>query len=193
MPSRLKHYDNAAYTYNEAGELTSKTVGGQTVTYDYDVFGNLRQVALPAGPVIDYVIDGAQRRVGKKVNGVLAKGWLYQDSLNPIAELDAMGSVVARFVYGTRANVPDYMVKGGVIYRIIADHRGSLRLIVNASTGAIAQEMRYDELGRIKLDTNPGFQPFGFAGGLYDYQTGFVRFGARDYDPRWDGGRQSIR
>jgi RHS repeat-associated protein len=37
-------------------------------------------------------------------------------------------------------------------------------------------------------DTNPGFQPFGFAGGLYDQQTGLVRFGARDYDPqtgRW--------
>ena len=32
------------------------------------------------------------------------------------------------------------------------------------------------------------FQPFGFAGGLYDPDTGLVRFGARDYDPetgRW--------
>jgi RHS repeat-associated protein len=37
-------------------------------------------------------------------------------------------------------------------------------------------------------DTNPGFQPFGFAGGLYDDDTGLVRFGARDYDAysgRW--------
>ncbi|MGI0016041.1 MAG: RHS repeat-associated core domain-containing protein, partial [Nitrososphaera sp.] len=35
---------------------------------------------------------------------------------------------------------------------------------------------------------NPGFQPFGFAGGLYDRDTKLVRFGARDYDPetgRW--------
>lgn len=32
------------------------------------------------------------------------------------------------------------------------------------------------------------FQPFGFAGGLYDADTGLVRFGARDYDAltgRW--------
>ena len=38
------------------------------------------------------------------------------------------------------------------------------------------------------LDTNPGFQPFGYAGGLYDTDTGLVRFGARDYDAqvgRW--------
>jgi len=40
----------------------------------------------------------------------------------------------------------------------------------------------------VTLDTNPGFQPFGYAGGIYDYETRLVRFGARDYDPesgRW--------
>ncbi len=38
------------------------------------------------------------------------------------------------------------------------------------------------------MDTNPGFQPFGFAGGIYDQHTKLVRFGARDYDAetgRW--------
>jgi RHS repeat-associated protein len=46
----------------------------------------------------------------------------------------------------------------------------------------------YDEFGRVLSDTSPGFQPFGFAGGLYDPDTGLVRFGTRDYDPatgRW--------
>jgi RHS repeat-associated protein len=41
----------------------------------------------------------------------------------------------------------------------------------------------------VTQDTNPGFQPFGFAGGLYDRDTGLTRFGARDYDPplgRWN-------
>ena len=48
--------------------------------------------------------------------------------------------------------------------------------------------MDYDEYGNVVNDTNPGFQPFGFAGGIYDLHTGLVRFGARDYDAvtgRW--------
>ncbi|MDX1610405.1 MAG: RHS repeat-associated core domain-containing protein, partial [Halofilum sp. (in: g-proteobacteria)] len=46
----------------------------------------------------------------------------------------------------------------------------------------------YSPYGMVTTDTNPGFQPFGFAGGIYDRHTGLVRFGARDYDPtvgRW--------
>ena len=49
-------------------------------------------------------------------------------------------------------------------------------------------EIGYDEWGNITRDTKPGWQPFGFAGGLYDHLTGLTRFGARDYDPvvgRW--------
>ncbi len=48
--------------------------------------------------------------------------------------------------------------------------------------------MDYDEFGNILLDTHPGFQPFGFAGGLYDPHTKLTRFGARDYEAetgRW--------
>jgi len=66
------------------------------------------------------------------------------------------------------------MQKAGVTYRIISDHLGSVRLVVNASTGAIviAQRVDYHEFGRITADSSPGFQPFGFAGALYDAAGG---------------------
>jgi hypothetical protein len=48
--------------------------------------------------------------------------------------------------------------------------------------------MDYDEFGIITNDTNPGFQPFGFAGGLYEQQTGLTR-GRETMMPSLAGGR----
>ena len=154
----------------------------------YDAAGNLREVVQPGGTTIEYLIDGQDRRVGKKVDGELTTGWLYRDKLNPVARLGPDGSVTHRFVYGDKANVPAYMIHDGTTYRIVSDHLGSVQLVINTETGDIAQRRDYSPFGDITTDTNPGFQPFGFAGGLYDADTGLVRFGARDYDPeigRW--------
>ncbi len=79
-------------------------------------------------------------------------------------------------------------ILNGVTYRIITDNQGSVRLVVNAETGEVAQRLDYDSFGRVLCDTNPGFQPFGFQGGLYDPDTGLVEFGCRWYDAetgRW--------
>lgn len=185
---RLTRYGATTYSYSASGDLESKTEETDTTSYSYDEFGNLLAVVLPNGNCVEYLIDGRNRRIGKKVNGVLTQGFLYQDPLNPIAELDSNGNLITRFVYGSHLNAPDYMIKGGTTYRIISDQTGSPRLVVNALTGEVAQRIDYDVFGKILLDTNPGFQPFGFAGGLHDPDTGLVRFGYRDYDPdtgRW--------
>jgi len=186
--SVLSPPSSTIYAYTVNGELLTKEVGGQTTTYDYDELGNLTRVVLPNGRQIDYVIDGRSRRIGKKIKGALVQGVLYQDGLKPIVELDGTGAVVSRFVYTTRVNVPDYLIKGGTTYRIVTDQLGSPRMIIDVATGSVAQRMDYDEFGNVINDTNPGFQPFGFAGGLYDHDTQLVRFDARDYDTqagRW--------
>jgi RHS repeat-associated protein len=183
----LLGYGSASYTYTANGELASKSVGTLKTTYQYDVLGNLLAVTLANGKKISYAIDPQNRRVGKKVNGTLAAGFLYKDD-RVVAQLNASNAVVSQFIYASGDSVPDYMVTRGVIYRIFSDHLGSPRLVVNAATGQIAERIDYDEFGNVFTDTNPGFQPFGFAGGLYDQDTKLVRFGARDYDPnagRW--------
>jgi RHS repeat-associated protein len=185
---RLVSGGSFTYTYSVNGDLASKSQNGSTVAYAYDSLGNLVTVIDASGVRTDYIIDGEYRRVGKKVDNVLVQAFLWQGRLRVAAELDGAGNLVSTFVYGTGFNVPDYMVNNGGTYRILTDHLGSPRLVVDTVTGAVAQRIDYDTWGRVILDTNPGFQPFGFAGGLYDYRTGLVRFGARDYDPevgRW--------
>ena len=177
------------YDFNDDGQLISKSDVDGTTLYDYDALGSLRSVVLPDGRDVEYLIDSANRRVGKVVDGTLVQGWLYSSQLQIAAETDGASNVTKRFVYATHRNVPDVAIIDGVEYRLSTDHLGSVRFVVDSSTGLIAQQIDYDEFGNVLSDSNPGFQPFGFAGGLYDVDTGLVRFGARDYDPltgRWN-------
>jgi RHS repeat-associated protein len=178
---RLLSHGNASYAYTANGSLKQRTQAGQSTNYAYDGFGNLKSVVFAGGGRIDYLVDGRQRRIGKKVNGNLVQGFVYQDQLRIAAEFDGLNNVIARFIYGDRPNVPEAMIKGGVTYRIVTDHLGSVRLVVDANTGAIAQRIDYDAWGNVTNDSNPEFQPFGYAGGVYEPSTGLVRFGARDY------------
>jgi len=185
---RATSYGQQTFGYQQNGQLLTRTEAAGTTTYEYDELGNLMSVQAPDGTLISYVVDGVDRRIGKRINGTPVTGYLYRNGLNPIAELDPAGNLVSIFVYGNSKHLPDYMIRDGVTYRLLTDYLGSIRLVVDASSGLVAQRIDYDEFGRVLTDTNPGFQPFGFAGGLYDPDTGLVRFGARDYDPyigRW--------
>ena len=106
----------------------------------------------------------------------MRQGFLYQGQLELIAELDESNNVVTRFIYASGINVPDFMIRQGV-YRFVVDHLGSPRLVVNAITGEVAQQLEFNEFGVVSLDSNPGFQPFGFAGAIYDVHSGLMRFG----------------
>jgi RHS repeat-associated protein len=191
---RLLRYGDISYTHTDAGERLTKTDDTGTTHYDYDAAGNLREVILPDGTTIEYLIDGRNRRVGKKVDGELQNTWIYRDQLSPVAQFDGNANLTHRFVYAEKAHSPSWMVRidpatgEETTYRIVSDHLGSVRLVIESETGAIAQQIDYGPFGQVLYDSNPGLQPFGFAGGLYDLDTELVRFGARDYEPeagRW--------
>jgi RHS repeat-associated protein len=182
----------------DIGDPSGSTVGdpctGMTmqssIDYDIDPVGRRigrREVVYAGSPVEETVVD--RRR------------WVYRDGLNPVAQLDAAGRLTQVYVYATRQHTPDYMIgltwpadptattpTGTTLYRLVSDVRGSVRLVVDATTGTVAQQLTYDPYGQVLDDTAPGFQPFGYAGGEYDWTTGLTRFGARDYDAtigRW--------
>jgi RHS repeat-associated protein len=136
-------------------------------------------------------------------NWQIVNRYVWLDQLRLGAELDADGKMVKQFIYADSVNVPEHMIMNGRKYLFIKDHRGSVNMVVDSVTGEIKQQIKYSEFGEVLQDTNPGFQPFGFAGGLYDYETKLVRFGARDYDGkigrwlskdpiRFDGGTPNL-
>ena len=118
----------------------------------------------------------------------LTQGLLYSpEAYGPVAELDENNDLIARFIYAD-AHVPAYMVKNGTTYRLMTDQLGSVVMVVDARAGRWRRSSATDRLARCLTDSNPGFQPFGFAGGIYDTDTGLTHFGAREYDAglgRW--------
>ena len=183
------------FTYNNSGQLlgsVNKTVTGTSAqitsnrSFIYNVSGNLNKVSW-ASQYQDYKHDTDDRRIATYANGAIKSKLVYGLGNSPVSELNEYDRIVNTFVYADNST-PVLIRKGSVDYYIISDIRGSVRMVVKSSTGEIRQQLSYDAFGKVTQDTNPGYTPFGYAGGLYDYRTDLVRFGARDYSAevgRW--------
>ena len=170
-------FGSATYAYDLNGSMTNRN----GVALTWNLFGRLMSV-----DDVSYCRDEQQRLRSKEVGGETVKDWYWSGS-RIVAEYDCAEDENSVFVYAG-ATAPAYMIRNGVTYRIVTDNQGSVRLVVDAETGEVAQRLDYDSFGRVLRDTNPGFQPFGFQGGLYDPDTGLVEFGCRWYDAatgRW--------
>ncbi len=187
------------YTYgDDLGRVTGESEPGvESRSYTWDAGGRLVKAVLVkdgATTTVDYVLDAAGRRIGRKLNGVVQAGWLYDGALRPTAQLDANGKLVLRFAYGSLGHSPDAAVKfntetGAVagVYWFVHDQVGSVVAVVDTATGGAVERCSYQPWGKRDcepLPPPPFTHPFGFAGGLHDLDTGLVRFGAREYDPR---------
>ncbi|MDY0063357.1 MAG: RHS repeat-associated core domain-containing protein, partial [Myxococcota bacterium] len=186
----------AVYEYTRKGDLLSKT-GAAAASYTYNALGSLTKV-VQATETTRYLINGLGQRVvvqrgPDEQHLTMERGLVYLGGLSPIAETNDQGEITRHFAYAGESHAPSLMVEQGEFtYRILTDHLGSPRYVVYVDAAQlqdpIVQCLEYDPWGKVLNDSNPGFQPFGFAGGLYDHVTGLVRFGARDYDPetgRW--------
>ncbi|MBT8489634.1 MAG: hypothetical protein KJN62_01160, partial [Deltaproteobacteria bacterium] len=177
----------AAYQYTVDGFLTTKTDGTDETRYDYSSRGELLSVTLPDDTTIDYIHDPLGRRIAKKVNGTITEKYLWQGLTRLLAVYDGSDNLMMRFEYAD-SRMPYAMTRGGSTYYLTYDQVGSLRIVADSS-GNVVKQIDYDSFGNIITDSNPAFEiPFGFAGGLFDKDTGLIRFGIRDYDPdigRW--------
>jgi RHS repeat-associated protein len=178
---------DVTYQYDEDGFLTAKTRGSKITSFNYSSRGELLSLTFPDERVIEYVNDPLGRKIAKKVDGVITEKYLWQGLTRLLAVYDGIDNLVMRFEYAD-ARMPVAMTRDGATYYLTYDQVGSLRVVTDVS-GNVVKRIDYDAFGSIINDTNPTVTvPFGFAGGLYDRDTGLVRFGFRDYDSdigRW--------
>jgi RHS repeat-associated protein len=197
------------WTYYDNGETKgwNRPTSG-TSTLHYDAMGQLRMFVRPSGTQISYIVDGQGRRIAKKMGPTFRRRWLYGRGRSPIAEIDDTGTL-SRYVYGSNSHVPDLVIRGGNTYRLITDQLGSPVYAVNVNDkDDVPYQVTWGPFGEpivgggLSVSTL-GWIPFGFAGGLYDPDTGYTHFGAREYDSvtgrwlskdpiRFDGGQANL-
>ncbi|MEO7744402.1 MAG: RHS repeat-associated core domain-containing protein [Usitatibacter sp.] len=123
-------------TYKPRGWLESRTVGGETTTYDYDTVGNLTKVTLPDASWVGYAYDAAAALVAVEDN--LGNSIEY--------ELDVLGNRVQEAVFDPQGTLKK------TLQRL---YDGFNRL--EKDLGALGQATRYgrDGYGNVTTVTDP--------------------------------------
>jgi len=167
-------------THDACGNFTGIGANGEVRAYTFDGLGRMTGTH-DANHEVTHVLDAIGRPI--RITGAGAPTRLLWDGDRVAATLDAQSRVDIRFVDSGLGACPEALIRGGVEYLLITDHLGSVRAVVDAQEGQVVQTLDYDALGRPIVNTSPGWQPFGFAGGLHETTGGLVRFQARTYDP----------
>jgi RHS repeat-associated protein len=172
---KLLTQGSITYTWDALGNRSGKSDG---TVYVHDGMGALKSWT-KTGNTVSYEQDGLQRRVSRSKNGTVTARYVYDGQYRIVAETVSQ----SRFIYATQSHSPDLISRNNITYKVVKNHLGSVRHIVNVANGQIIQSIDYDAWGNVVSDSNPGFQPFGFAGGLWDADVNLIHFGFRDYDP----------
>ena len=176
--ARLMKAEGFTNTYDNNGNLTSKSNSKGVTKYTYDAENRLTGIAFPDGSTATYEYDALGRRIQKNVKGVVTN-YLY-DSTHILLELDHAGKMLARYTHGPAVDQMLTMERGGKTYFYEIDRIGSIAAIAD-SAGKTVCSYSYDSFG------NSGAcgaveNPFAFAGRELDPESGLYYMRARYYD-----------
>jgi len=183
---RLLAVDTLQFEHDALGFRSAKINGESVTRYKYSKDYRLLGALLPDGREITFDHDEHGRRQARYVNGTLDEAYQWKDFIR----LDRFKDEVNdwQFHYDKEERIPYKATVNGTDYTLYYDQVGSLKAVVSP-TGNVVKAIQYGPFGNILWDSNPTLRvPIGFAGGVHDPDTGFVRFGWRDYDPdtaRW--------
>ena len=180
-PNQLNQYTQVGaetITYDTNGNMLTRTMDGETITYTWDEDDRL--VAVDRGGThIDYRYDHQGRLVGKNTGS----GWktFLWDGLDLIAETDASGSIVKRYVYGSRIDEVALVTEGGTNHWVQRDGMGSA-VGTTDDGGAAVSIAAYNVYGELRSGGLSAV-PQRLSGMIWDEDAGLYYVRARWQDP----------
>ena len=185
LGDRLGQAGATQYGHDKAGFRNLKIEGDRETHYQYEPSGLLLRVDLPDGRRIEYAYDAKGQRTEKRINGRVVEAYRWLDPLR-LSEFHD-GQRWWRLAYdserpGHGSRTPVGVTNGEDSYFLLCDQVGT-PLALATTDGDIVQTMQYDSFGNpLGGLQGPVRLPLGFAGGLFDGDTGLTRFVWRDYD-----------
>jgi RHS repeat-associated protein len=179
--NRITQFGAATYTFDAAGQTTSKTDAQGTTQYTWDTRGRMTQATLPGGQTVTYTYDALGRRASRAANGTTTS-FVY-DGPDVVLDKNNDGSTVDYLNgRGIDTKLRQSSASTGSLYHL-PDHLGSTAALTTAG-GDVAEFQQYEAFG----GTNgSSLTRYGFTGRERDPATRLLYYRARWYDP--DQGR----
>jgi RHS repeat-associated protein len=177
--NQLTSTSDAVYTYDDNGNLLSKTDSTGTVNYTWDFENRLTSVQQPTG-IATFKYDPFGRRI-QKSSSAGTTDYLY-DGANIFEEMDVAGSVLARYTQAIGMDEPLAVLRGTNTNYYLADGLGSITALTNAA-GAVVASYAYGSFGNVVNSTGSLENSLRYTGREWDSETGLYYYRARYYDP----------
>lgn len=195
--NRVKACPSFEYTYDRNGNTLTKHANGSTTHFSYDALNRLIQVEAPDGEKTFYTYDSFGKRQTKEDSSGLQQ-FIYQEDVevgvivnSRIIQLKVLGSG-KRGALGASIAIE----LNGSTYAPINDHRGNIVCLIDPESGELVELYHYSAFGETQIYDGKGFSlsesalgnPWTFASGRLDSETGLMLFRHRYYNPqlgRW--------
>jgi RHS repeat-associated protein len=173
---RLLSDGNFNYTYDEEGDLQTKTPvgGGPSTTYEWGGDHELVAIHLPDGSTSTYRYDPVGRRVAAVEKGKETR-FVYEGS-RVSRDYNSHNELQTSYLSGLDSRTPS-----GQSSYLLEDGLGNVRALTNEA-GAVTGTYAYNSFG-VPASTNAEAGRDTFGAYQYDSASGLYDAGARYYDP----------
>jgi RHS repeat-associated protein len=164
------------YTYDAAGNLLTRPIGGDQQTLSWDSEGNLASVADATGTTSYlYDADGA-RLIRRDTTGTT----LYLPGME-LRLTTNTNTVMCRRYYSFAGLTVAERTAAATTW-LIPDHQGTADISIDTTPNQTVTRRRHLPFGEPRGGASAWANELGFVGGIND-PTGTVHLGAREYDP----------
>lgn len=189
----LKNCGLVSYFYNNDGFLTQKRNGKQLEKFSYNAFGLLQEYLLSESNLkilkrIEYFYDSRHRLILQRdlMNPKSMLQYFYTDPIHfdRLSHMyDHKTKQLSTYYYESNSGHLFSIRVDKIFYYVLCDFLGSPRTIVSANS-EIVWDRDYDIFGESKSSKDwPVHIPIGFAGFIFDIESGMVFMKDRIYDP----------